>query len=65
MRATHIEERCAARFLLPAGLLAVAALASLAMFFPGTGAGRQRALGHRAGAADPQRARHDHGPAAR
>ena len=31
------------QFLLPAGLLAVAALASLAMFFPGTGAG---ASGH-------------------
>ena len=32
-----------AQFLLPAGLLAVAAMASLAVFFPGTGAG---ASGH-------------------
>ena len=31
------------QFLLPAGLLSVAALASLAMFFPGSGAG---ASGH-------------------
>ena len=42
VRAPHTRT-VSSRFLLPAGLLSVAALASLAMFFPGTGAG---ASGH-------------------
>jgi ubiquinol-cytochrome c reductase cytochrome c subunit len=38
-----LQKRFRTQFLLPAGLLAVAAMASLAVFFPGTGAG---ASGH-------------------
>ena len=38
-----LKRRVSSRFLLPAGLLSVAALASLAMFFPGALAG---ASGH-------------------
>jgi ubiquinol-cytochrome c reductase cytochrome c subunit len=43
MRGVRARHRFRTQFLLPAGLLTVAAMASLAVFFPGTGAG---ASGH-------------------